>query len=154
MVVMGGLKTITQVSAGGVAYRREAGQLQITLISVGQQNRWQLPKGRVDRGESHEAAAQREVREEAGVSTRLIAPINSINYWFFIKEDQERVRVHKIVHFFLLEYLSGDPTDHDFEVNEARWVEIDLANQWLAYESEKGIVSQAKKLIIEAETSA
>lgn len=44
--------TQTQVSAGGVAFRREDGQVQIALISVGKALRWQLPKGLVNPGET------------------------------------------------------------------------------------------------------
>ena len=59
------------------------------------------------------------------------------------------MRVHKFVHFYLLEYKSGDVADHDFEVNEARWVGIDEAIEMLAFKSEKSIVESARKMIQE-----
>ena len=64
------IQTKTQVSAGGVAVRREGKTLLTALISVGEHCRWQLPKGLVMDGETHEQAALREVREEAGIHTR------------------------------------------------------------------------------------
>jgi NADH pyrophosphatase NudC (nudix superfamily) len=54
------------------------------------------------------------------------------------------------VHFFLLRYLSGDTNEHDHEVNEARWVQIDQAVEMLAFENEKRVVSQAKGMIAAA----
>src|SRR3712207_7199216 len=53
----------TLFRSGGVAFRRRGGRVEVALISVGDAPRWQLPKGLVARGEEHEAAAAREVRE-------------------------------------------------------------------------------------------
>lgn len=139
--------TKLQISAGGVAFRKRDGRVEVALISVGEDNRWQLPKGLVDKGESTEAAAIREVREEAGIETEVVERIDKVEYWYFWKEDAKRVRYHKFVYFYLLRYKSGDVRDHDREVNEARWVEIDDAIEMLAFDSEKKIVEKAKRLI-------
>jgi 8-oxo-dGTP pyrophosphatase MutT (NUDIX family) len=85
----------------------------------------------------------REVREEAGVSTRYVAPLERIEYWYQRSDGAERIRVHKFVHFFLLEYVSGDVADHDDEVVEARWVDIREAEQILAFASERKVVAAA-----------
>jgi 8-oxo-dGTP pyrophosphatase MutT (NUDIX family) len=138
---------LTQISAGGVAFRKQKDQIEVALISVGSDERWQLPKGLIDSGEATEAAALREVREEAGVETELIQLIDKVEYWYYSTQRGQRVRFHKFVYFFLLRYLSGDVHDHDKEVNEARWVEIDQAHDMLAFKSEKQIVQQAKALI-------
>jgi 8-oxo-dGTP pyrophosphatase MutT (NUDIX family) len=143
--------TKTQVSSGGVAYRRAGGQTEVALISVGPENRWQLPKGLVGRGEEPEATALREVREEAGIETELVAPLDRIEYWYVSKEAGAPVRFHKFVYFYLLRYTSGDPDDHDHEVNEARWVEIQEATALLTFESEKKVVAQAAELLQNAQ---
>ena len=138
-----------QTSSGGVVYRRDAnsGQLEVAIISVGPQRRWQLPKGLVEAGEKPEATAVREAREEAGVDTRVTAHIETIEYWYAGLERGIRVRFHKHVHFYLLEYVSGDTRDHDAEVNEARWVPIDEAAGQLAFEGERRVVEQAGALL-------
>jgi 8-oxo-dGTP pyrophosphatase MutT (NUDIX family) len=146
------LRTETQISSGGVAFRKDGGRTEIALISVGAEKRWQLPKGTVDAGETPEITALREVREEAGIDTELVKPIEKIEYWYVSKERGQPVRYHKFVHFFLLRYCSGDPKDHDHEVNDARWVEIGKALDQLTFESERKVVERAKEMIQEDES--
>lgn len=139
---------VRQVSAGGVVYRRAAGEVQIAIVRVGPKRRWQLPKGIVEQGEDPKATAVREVREEAGVDARVAAPLDTIEYWYVGNErDGRRVRFHKFVHLFLLEYASGDVADHDHEVDEARWVPLGEAADMLAFESERKAMNQAAALI-------
>ena len=142
------IPTKLQISAGGVAFRKKGRRIEVALISVGDENRWQLPKGIVERGEATEVAARREVREEAGIEAETIERIDRVEYWYFSKEKNQRVRYHKYVYFFLLRYTSGDVKDHDSEVNEARWFEIDEAVEALSFKSEKKIVEKAKDLIV------
>ncbi len=139
--------TREQVSAGGVVFRRRGSLVEVALISVGDESRWQLPKGIVDAGETLEAAALREVREETGLSAEIVAPLEVIDYWYFSKGAEPRVRFHKQVHFFLMRYESGDVSEHDAEVNEARWVEIAEAARALTFKSEKKVVEQARALV-------
>lgn len=143
--------TLEQVSAGGVAFRRAGLNVEIAIILTDREKRWQLPKGLVDPGETAEQAAVREVREEAGIETDLVAPIDTIEYWFYSNWDNTKRRTHKSVHFFLLEYRSGNVEDHDHEVAEARWVEIGEAVETLAFNSEKDVVEKARNLIGDAD---
>ena len=56
-------------------------------------------------------------------SKRMIGvPIDTIEYWFFRHRHGKRTRFHKSVHWFLMKYLSGEVSDHDHEVLEARWL--------------------------------
>ena len=140
-------KTLEQISAGGVAFRRLNSELEIAIISVAPSGRWQLPKGLIDAGETPEQAAGREVREEAGIETELLEKIKTIEYWYFGEHKNERARFHKLVHFYLMKYSSGDVADHDHEVIEARWVEANDAIKMLAFSAERKIVEAAIKLI-------
>ncbi|MDT7603601.1 MAG: hypothetical protein QOF61_1598 [Acidobacteriota bacterium] len=144
---MSGVVTKTQTSAGGVVFRRRGRRVEVALISVGAQKRWQLPKGLVGEGETPEAAALREAREETGLASELIAPIERVEYWYFSVERGARVRFHKFVHFFLLRFTSGEVSDHDHEVNEARWVEIGEATGMLAFKSEREVIERAREMI-------
>lgn len=144
---MSSFTTREQVSAGGVVFRRTGSSVEVALISVGDERRWQLPKGIVDAGETAEAAALREVREETGLSAVIVAPLQAVEYWYFSKGTTPRVRYHKLVHFFLMRYESGEVADHDAEVNEARWVEMGEAARVLTFKSERKVVEEARALV-------
>jgi 8-oxo-dGTP diphosphatase len=144
---MTSVPTKKQVSAGGVAFRQRGGKIYVALISVGAGPRWQLPKGLVGKEEAVETAALREVREETGLETEIVGLIETVEYWYFATSRGGRVRYHKFVHFFLLRYKSGRTTDHDTEVNEARWVEIGDAKTMLAFASEKKVIERAREMI-------
>jgi 8-oxo-dGTP diphosphatase len=141
------IPTVNQVSAGGVAFRMRDGQVEVALISVGEARRWQLPKGTVEKNETNEAAAVREVREETGILTEVVSLLDRIEYWFYSLSGGKRTRHHKYVYFFLLRALSGNITDHDHEVNESRWVEMKTALKMLKFENEKRILKKAIEAI-------
>jgi 8-oxo-dGTP pyrophosphatase MutT (NUDIX family) len=139
-----------QVSAGGVVFRRDDDRVDVVIVAVGGNNRWQLPKGLVEKDEKPEVAAVREAREEGGTDSEVVNHIETVEYWYAGLDKGERVRFHKRVHFYLLRYLSGDTSSHDWEVNEARWVPIGDAARQLAFDNERRVVERAKQLIEDA----
>ena len=98
-----------------------------------------LPKGHPEDGESPGEAALREVREEAGVVARLIEPLGDVRYWY----TRDGRRIAKVVSFFLLEYVGGEVEDHDFEVEQARWMALEDAARELSYAGEREMAARA-----------
>lgn len=141
------IPTFEQISAGGVVFRRADERTEVIIVLVVPEMRWQLPKGVIDDGETREQAALREVREEAGVDCEIVEFLDTSEYWFTVKRDGELMRCHKFVHFFLMKYLDGDVNDHDHEVDEARWVEIETAIDMFKFDSDRNVVRKAKELI-------
>lgn len=141
------IPTELQVSAGGVVYRKKAAGVDVALIKVGPIIRWQLPKGLVDEGETPEEAAVREVREETGLEAKIEAPLEKIEYWYVSGAKIRKVRYHKFVHFYLMQYRSGKTDEHDKEVLEARWVPIVDAIRMLSFKSERELVKKARQTI-------
>jgi 8-oxo-dGTP pyrophosphatase MutT (NUDIX family) len=141
------IRTLEQVSAGGVVFRINKGSAEVAIVRIVPEMRWQLPKGIIDPGETIEEAALREVREESGIVADLVAPIETIEYWFVADRNGERIRYHKFVHFFLMSYKAGDVADHDHEVDEARWVDIETAVEMLEFKSERDVVTKAAAMI-------
>ncbi len=98
-----------------------------------------LPKGHLDGGETALEAAVREVREEAGVTGELVAPLGAIDYTY----ERRGRRIDKRVEFFLFEYGAGNPANHDHEIEEARWMPLEEALHALTYPAEREIVERA-----------
>ena len=69
--------------AGSIVVRLDAREPQVLLVTARRNPRnWIFPKGHIEKGESPEAAALRETREEAGVSASLIGPAGILEYGF------------------------------------------------------------------------
>ena len=130
-----------QTSAGGVIFKKNENSFQIILISVRNGQAWCLPKGIVDKGETTEDAALREVSEETGLTGRIIDKLGDINYWYYIKEDN--IKCRKTVHFYLMEYVSGDTADHDIEVDEAAWFSLETALNKVSFKGDRTMIEKA-----------
>jgi 8-oxo-dGTP pyrophosphatase MutT (NUDIX family) len=139
------LTTRFQLSAGGVVCRRNpAGQIEVALIATQRGQRWGLPKGLVESGESLDETAVREVREETGLEAEFVERLGPIEYWYWWDEGGEKVRYHKKVYYFLMAYRSGDVAQHDFEVEEVRWFPIDQAIERASYRTEREVLQQVR----------
>lgn len=140
------MRTVREVSAGGVIYRRHRGAIEVALIHV--RHRWGLPKGHIEEGESLNEAAIREVREETGLEGRMQRKLGDIRYSYRDKRKKSGpIRIYKRVYFYLFRYLRGDVRDHDHEVDEARWFPIEEAIRTLKFATERKMVQRARAVL-------
>jgi 8-oxo-dGTP diphosphatase len=137
----------TAYSAGGVIYRVVETQVEVALIATDRGGRWGLPKGHVNRGETAEAAALREVAEETGLEGEIIQHLATIEYWFRAGSS----RVHKYVDLFLIRYASGDVRPQETEVDDARWFPLDEALSRVSFERERDVLSQVVEIMRDAD---
>ena len=136
-----------EISAGCVVFRRSDGIVEVALIQPHERKAWALPKGFIEPGEPPEVAAQRETREEAGLSGNIITKIGTIKYSYMAKWEEPAIRIFKIVTFYLLKFAGGDTSKHDSEVDRVEWFQVDKAISTASYAQEKSVLRKAKELI-------
>jgi 8-oxo-dGTP pyrophosphatase MutT (NUDIX family) len=130
----------SEFSAGGVVVRdRDCVVIVPTRRAADGRQVLALPKGHPDRDETAQDAALREVREEAGVEARAVEKLGDVRYFY----QRDGRRIAKVVSFFLLEYVAGEPSEHDHEVEEARWMPLGEAAQALTYKGEREMAARA-----------
>src|SRR3990172_5050440 len=136
------MKTRSEVSAGGVVYRRGGGG--IGGGPAGRRARrggvaWGLPKGEIEPDETAEQAAVREVREETGLEAEIEVSLGDIRYFYV----WEGVRIRKAVRFFLMRAIGGDVSLHDHEMEDVRWFPLSGALRRAAYRGEREVLERA-----------
>ncbi len=138
-----------ETSAGGLVVDGLGGPRdRLCAALIGRTDRrgrllWSLPKGHIERGETPEQTAEREVAEETGINGTVLAPLGSIDYWFVT----EGRRVHKTVHHYLLRFTGGQLSDEDVEVTEVAWVPLAELHTRLAYADERKLAERAGDMI-------
>jgi len=132
----------SEVSAGGVVYRREEEAIEIALAARRTRRgdlAWGLAKGAIEPGETEEQAAVREVLEETGLEVDVESDLGDIRYFYV----WDGVRVRKRVHFFLMRMTGGDVDDHDAEMEDVRWFPLRSAVKRAAYQGEREVIERA-----------
>lgn len=154
-----------EISAGGVVLRQISGVWHVALIEPRKDEPLietpklaktprkrsravlALPKGLVDAGETPQAAAVREVREETGIVAEAITKVAD-NRYVYVRKWGDGRRVFKIVSFYLMRYVSGEiddlAADMRIEVTRAQWVPLTEASRQLAYSNERKVLRQAE----------
>ncbi|HEX6061590.1 MAG TPA: NUDIX hydrolase [Candidatus Limnocylindria bacterium] len=133
------LRQRAATAAGGVVQREGEHGTEVALLGRMNDGSWVFPKGTPTPGESLEATALREVREETGLDVRIVRPLGEMTYSFVAGGE----RIHKVVHFFLMEPVGGDPSLHDAEYDEVRWVTIPDARRMLTFDTYRDVLDRA-----------
>lgn len=116
---------ITEISAGGVVYRKREDQLEIQLIED-RFGRMTLAKGKMEPGETIEQTALREIHEETGITGQLSEPLQVISY---VYEHAHLGMVNKEVHYYLVEAGEGILQAQVEEITGVAWYEPSTAWQ-------------------------
>jgi 8-oxo-dGTP pyrophosphatase MutT (NUDIX family) len=134
------MSTEHEVSYGGVVVR---GEDVIVIVPRGRRRVLGLPKGGADPGETPEQTAAREVREETGITASVRDLLGQVDYSY----RRGGRRVDKTVHFFLCMFEAGDTSDHDHEVDDARWMPLREARRRLSYPGERAMIERALSIL-------
>jgi 8-oxo-dGTP pyrophosphatase MutT (NUDIX family) len=154
---------IREFSAGAVVVRRMKHRWWVAVIEPQgrrspaskpsrRESTLALPKGAVDRGETPEQSAVREVHEETGVIAEVITKLKDIKY-YYIRSWGDRQRVFKIVSFYLGAYRSGRlgniTPEMKKEVRRALWIPLEDAGKELSYPGEREVARMATAWVAE-----
>jgi len=136
-----------EFSAGGIVFRPEPEGILWLVVKPTSDKRWRFPKGRIEKGESSMVAAQREVKEEAGVEVEVLGKIGDEKF-FFVWDKQ---KILKTVVFYLMQYVQEASQGSDFEIEAIDWLEFEEAKKRLDFEKEIDLLEKAEKLRKESE---
>jgi 8-oxo-dGTP diphosphatase len=120
-----------EVRAAGGVVLDDSGR--VALVHRPRYDDWTLPKGKLDRGESFEDAALREVEEETGLRCRLVRELPSSEYL-------DAKRRSKLVRYWLMEVEHDPGFVPNDEVDELRWVPVDEAPALITYSRDAEIL--------------
>lgn len=134
-------------SAGAVVFLRQSGKIRYLLIKYGW-GHWEFPRGLIEKGESLEETARREIKEETGIEDIKFIP--GFREWikFFFKLKGKNVM--KIATFLLAETQTRK-VKLSFEHKDWAWLEYRNALERLTYENSREILKRAHKFLLNYE---
>ena len=134
---------IKEFSAGAVVFRVVENEPQY-LILCSNQNIWGFPKGHVEKGETEEQTALREIFEETGLKGNFISGFNERTSYLFTLNEKI---INKNVVFFLFEAEDKNVKLADLEHKSHKWLSYEDAKKLLTYNDSKQILEKANKML-------
>ncbi|MBC3186259.1 NUDIX hydrolase [Corynebacterium sp. zg-331] len=122
------------LAAGAVLWREEEGELQVAVVHRPHYDDWSLPKGKVDPGESLPATAAREIWEETGYQPVLDQLLGTVTY---------PVKGRTKVVYYWTAHVTGGGFLANEEVDELRWVTVEVAQRLLSYDVDVEVMRTA-----------
>jgi 8-oxo-dGTP diphosphatase len=124
-------------AAGGVVLRRTSdGAPEVLLVHRPRYDDWSIPKGKLEVGETHEAAAVREVQEETGLLAELGAELPSSRY-------VDRHGRDKVVRYWLMTPITQGAWAPNDEVDDVVWISPGDAGELLTYDADRRLLASA-----------
>lgn len=131
-----------EFSAGGVVLNDQNKVLVIKTKNLKNQIVYTFPKGHIEKNETSQQAALREVKEETGVEAEIIKKIKDVEYWFY----HDGNKVHKKVTWYFMKPLKIN-SNTNVEVEETFWYDIKGVEKILSYNSDKQLIQELRKML-------
>ena len=132
-----------EVSSGAVVFTREGGGLRYVVVRS-LEGYYGFPKGHIEGKETEEEAAIREIREETGLSVRLVPSFRTIDE----HSIPEKPGVMKRIIYFLGEYEGQEIRFQKEELLEAPLLSYKEAMERFQFESSRRILKEANDFLL------
>ena len=120
----------TVIAGGGYVVRK--GKKESEVLMIFRKGLWDLPKGKLDEGESIEECALREVREEVGIKQLVMKGTLGNTVHGYSRKNKYKV---KTTHWYQMETPERDFTPQaDEDIEEVKWVPWSNAISQIGYE--------------------
>ena len=129
-------------SAGLVLFRVMNGERLYLLLHY-PHGHWDLPKGKIEEGESKQEAALRELEEETGLEAEIIDGFEEQISYVFRQDDE---LIEKTVYFLIGKTESDQITLSDEHINFA-WLPYNQAEGQLTFANAKEVLKKADLFI-------
>ena len=136
----------TIVAAGGIVIQRGETPL-IALVCLRKSNEWVLPKGKLAKGETSRAAAEREVLEETGHEVRVHEFLGTLAYAAVGGRS-------KVVHFWRMEATDAPSRQLLTDVTAVAWLPLPEAGRRLSRDYERVFLAEVGPLALASATAA
>lgn len=128
-----------EFSSGGIVMRKKGRSFYILLIKDSY-GRWTWPKGHIDKPESSEEAARREIKEETGLKdVRILEKIGRTQYYYRLKKSLR----FKTVEIYLCETGEEKLNIQKYELSDGRWFMPKEALETVEYKGSRGLLQKA-----------
>jgi len=131
-------------SAGIITYRLHNETLEYLLLQYGA-GHWDFAKGKIERNETKQEAALRELQEEAGISATIEPGFEESFSYIFHNYDKKLAQ--KTVYFFVGKATSTNIT-LSHEHTDYIWLPYKEGLEKLTYDNAKKVLKKAHKYII------
>ena len=137
------LECLYEHSCGAVVFRSINEEYRYLLIKNKRSNHWGFPKGHMEKGESREETAKREVLEETGIHIDIIDG--------FCSESQYKIgaKIEKRVDVFLGSTEDTQTVIQKEEIEDYIWLRYPEAFNMLKFENDKEILSDVRQFMLE-----
>ncbi len=130
-------------SAGIIVYCRIDNEVEYLLLHYSA-GHWDFPKGKIEKGETKNQAALRELLEETGLYTKIQPGFEDRLSYFFYDFDGERA--HKTVYFFVGQVKKQEIVlSHEHQGFD--WLPFTLALKQLTYDNAKQVLRNVNDFI-------
>lgn len=142
------MRTKLQQAAGVVLFRENGERTYLLVCSaLTRKPLWEFPKGGIEAGETDREAAERELREEAGLAVEGYDVLDGFqeeeHYFFTCARGADRHRVQKQVTYFLAEWQRGKVQISE-EALDFRWATAGEAEQLLRFPEKRRVLRAAE----------